>query len=111
MDNENYQGDEMQPLEPKIEITFKDVELTRLTLQPGQILMVKIYMDDLSQSAVAMLKTQLQSCFPDNRIMLFALPEGGRMEMDVLDTSLPDMSLKTPVCSNCSCGKKAMQEG
>lgn len=102
------------------ETKVKELEISKIALELGQVLVVKIFSDDTSQEDLAVLKGQLQSLFPNNRIMLFALPSDGKIEMDVLDTREPLLMAKEPVslcatptayCSNCNCGKKEALEG
>lgn len=95
------------------ELKIKEVEVTKLDLKPGQILTVKIYADDIWQEDLAELKEQLKELFPNNKIMLFALPIGSKIEMDVLDAvATVDCGLSpTSYCYDCSCGKKEKAEG
>lgn len=108
-----------------MELSLKEVEVTRLNLQPGEVLVAKIYADDIDEAHLRALKTQLKVLFPNNRIMLFALPIGSKIEMDVLDTrptsplAVPpevkavDLSCAEPTayCNSCACGKKERIEG
>lgn len=106
------------------DLKIKEVEVTRVNLQPGDLLAVKIYADDIDSNHLKALKAQLKALFPDNKIMLFALPIGSKIEMDVIDTRpvnpLAIPAGVTPVglcaeptayCNNCSCGKKEAIEG
>lgn len=104
------------------ELKINEIEVTKLNLQPGQILIVKIYADDTSQSDLGHLKHQLKQLFPNNKIMLFALPSGGKIEMDILDTGpivqpafadpAPSPCAEpTAYCNDCGCGKKERIEG
>jgi len=94
------------------ELKIKELEITKISLLPGQILAVKIFSDDVSQADLGMLRAQMKSLFPNNKIMLFALPTGGKIEMDILDTNPPKVTASscgpepTSYCNNCSCGKK-----
>lgn len=107
------------------ELKINEVEATKLNLQPGQVLIVKVYADDTSQNDLAQLRSQLKVLFPNNKIMLFALPSGGKIEMDVLDLGGPivqpafanPVSMTSPCaepasyCNDCACGKKERIEG
>jgi hypothetical protein len=107
------------------ELAIKEVELTRVNLQPGDVLMVKIYADDITPEHLKGLKAQLKVLFPDNKIILLALPIGSKIEMDVLDMrpvnplAIPagvtpvDLSCAEPTayCNSCGCGKKERIEG
>jgi hypothetical protein len=102
------------------DLKIKEVEVTRVNLQPGDLLAVKIYADDIDSNHLKALKAQLKALFPDNKIMLFALPIGSKIEMDVIDTQAPaipagftadgraDLNCSEPTsyCNDCACGKK-----
>ena len=98
------------------DLKITEVEATRLSLQPGEVLVVKIYADDINEIHLKALKAQLKTLYPDNKIMLFALPIGCKIEMDVLDTQAPaavasDCSQPNSYCNDCACGKKERIEG
>lgn len=104
--------------EPEGRLLIKEVEVTKLNLQPGDVLAVKVFADDINAHDLAGLRTQLQTLFKNNKIMLFALPSNGRIEMDVLDTKLPRSTepaspCAEPMsyCNDCGCGKKERIEG
>jgi hypothetical protein len=101
------------------ELKITEVEVTKLNLLPGQVLVVKVYVDDTSETDLSGLKRQLSTLFPNNKIMLFGLPVGGKIEMDVLDARSPldiptqavsPCSEPTAYCNSCSCGKKELIE-
>lgn len=107
-----------------MELSLKEIEITKLDLQPGQVLAVKVFADDISSRDLAQLKQQIQTFFPNNRIMLFAMPVDGRIEMDVIDTrplnlivNPPAVNITSPCaepasyCNDCGCGKKERIEG
>ena len=100
-----------------MEIKAVEIEISKVKLEPGQVLVVKVFADDTSQYDLALLKEQLKVYFPKNKIMLFSLPVGSKIEMDVLDTSVSPLIAKEPTvnlcgpeptafCNNCGCGKK-----
>lgn len=111
--------DEVIVKEPEGRLLIKEVEVTKLNLQPGDILAVKVFADDINAHDLAGLRTQLQTLFKNNKIMLFALPSNGRIEMDVLDTRLPGpvepqaspCAEPMSYCNDCGCGKKERIEG
>jgi hypothetical protein len=91
-----------------------EVKLTRIQLKPGEVLSVRIYSDAVDEMNLAMLKRQLTSIFPENRIMLFCLPTDGRMEIEVIAPEAQETgscALPTSYCNDCSCGKKERIEG
>lgn len=94
---------------------FDEVKLTKIKLEPGEVLSVRVFSDDLSEMSLAMLKRQLTSLFPSNRIMLFGMSRNDRMEIEVLAaTAAPHEEVSdsgscaapTSYCNDCGCGKK-----
>jgi hypothetical protein len=112
-------------------IAYDVVEISRLSLMPTDVLVVKIFADDCEEGDLAALKDLIKKQFPNNKIMLFSLPSDGRMEMDILDVGMPKEPMATTTesplaatapavnlsasptayCSSCSCGKKEAIEG
>lgn len=113
-------------------MNFTLAELTRIKLEPGEVLAVKLYGDDYDEANVHALQNQLKTLFPNNKIMVFMLPNGsdlqieaikGSMELapeekelikqnkelvDALNTPAPvaNCSLPASYCGDCGCGKK-----
>ena len=86
-----------------------EVKLTRIKLEPGEILSVRIYSNSVDEMQLAMLKRQLTSLFPDNRIMLFSMPSGDNMEIEAITPAEPEVGScaePTSYCNDCHCGKK-----
>lgn len=103
-------GEEERLMEPTPNgFAIDEVKLTRIKLEPGEVLSVRIYSDSVDEMGLAMLKRQLTSIFPDNRIMLFSMPTGDRLEIEAITPTGPEVSscaLPTSYCSDCHCGKK-----
>lgn len=97
------------------ELKINELDVMKLNLTPGQILIVKICADDVSQADLQQLRRQFKAVFPDNQIMLFGLPTGGEMEMSILDTEVKEKATNCSepmsYCNDCSCGKKERIEG
>jgi hypothetical protein len=112
-------------------MNFTLVELTRLKLEPDEVLSVKFYGDDYDVESIESLKKNLQSLFPNNKVMVFMLPNGTDLQMEAIKGSVEN-KLNTPVgeltnlpefgqnlndcsapanyCNSCTCGKKEMIE-
>lgn len=84
------------------------VELTKIRLEPGEVLSIRVYSDTIDSTDLAMLKRQLTSIFPENRIMLFAMSSRDKMEIEVIAAPQETNScaLPTSYCNDCHCGKK-----
>lgn len=115
-------------------MNFTLAELTKLTLEPGEILAVKLYGDDYDEDSVVALQSNFKSLFPNNKVMIFVLPVGHDLQMEKLSATMDiseltqeqqehvkkvnelvdnlnnDCSLPTSYCNNCSCGKKEALE-
>jgi hypothetical protein len=87
-------------------IKINEIEVTKINLQPGQILMASVYSDDISQADLSTLRIKLQTLFPDNKVILFGLPVDGKIEMSVIDTGVKENSGNRPGpvahCNNCT---------
>jgi hypothetical protein len=98
------------------EVTFKEVEVTKLNLQPGDVLAVVVKHDDLDNSSLEGLKRALQPAFPKNRIAVFGLSTDDEMKFSILSNPEPEQKLESvgcntqSYCSDCSCGKKERME-
>ncbi len=62
-----------------INVVFKEVEVAKIKLQPGDVLSVTIKGDDLTASDLHDLKDGFRKTFPDNKILMFMI----RDDMDV----------------------------
>lgn len=93
----------------KVEIT--EAEATKLTLEPGDHLMVRVKGDDhlLSQENVQSLTEALRKRFPDNQVSVFMLPLNAEMDFTVIKqvTQQENSCNNASVCANCNCGKAA----
>lgn len=104
-------------------MNFTLVELSRIKLEPGEVLSVKLYGDDYDDENVEGLKAHLQSLFPNNKVLMFVLPVNHDLQMEAIsanvenkvNTELTDLVEKlnsspcaepASYCNDCSCGKK-----
>lgn len=89
------------------EITFKEVEINKLNLQPDEVLVVKLKGDNFSAYDMDSLKMGFEGILPNNKVVLLALPNDSDIELTIAKGSeYPGLSY----CSDCSCGKKAIAE-
>jgi len=88
---------------------FDVVEVQRVNLQPGDVLMVTVKNDDLSQESVDMLRKQLQLVFPNNKVFVFAMGTSDDVQLSIVSQGENPVAECSPVgyCSDCDCGKKA----
>lgn len=87
-------------LSGSMQFGFDVVEVQRVGLQPGDVLMVTVKNDELTQKSVNNLRSQLQKVFPSNKVFVFAMGTTDDVKLSVVS--------QTPIgyCSDCSCGKK-----
>lgn len=86
-------------------MNFTLVELTRINLMPGEVLSVKLYGDDYEDMDLAGLQKSLESMFPNNKVMMFVLPAGKDLQMEVISGNLenkPDMDLAPELAAHQS---------
>jgi hypothetical protein len=87
---------------------FDVVEVQRVGLTPGDVLMVTVKNDDLTQESVDMLRNQLQIVFPNNKVFVFAMKTVDDVQLSIVSQSENPVASCGPVgyCSDCDCGKK-----
>lgn len=84
------------------EIKINQIEVQKINLQPGDVLMVTVQHEDVNEEALYALKNTLTGIFPDNKIMLFSMSSEGYVKFTVASQSQPQKNY----CEDCDCGKK-----
>ena len=91
-----------------MEIKLNEVDVQKLNLQPGEVLVVKIRSDEISQYDVQRLSEGLKSFFTNNKVIILAVGAN-----DSIDLTVAKESEYTPIereteesccrgCSNCT---------
>lgn len=89
------------------EIKLNEVDVQRLNLQPGEVLVVKVKSDALNDEAMYQLRKGLLGYFPNNKVIVLGHAEDESIDLTIAKGSeYPE----TQYCSDCSCGKKAAAE-
>lgn len=92
------------------EITFKEVEATKLNLQLGDVLTVTVKDEDIGQEGLWSLQKKLASIFPNNEVLIFGMGSNSELKFTVT-SKLEAVSCGTQsYCSDCNCGKKEQAE-
>jgi hypothetical protein len=105
MNEDNSDPRQMDPLPGGFD--FSEVEIAKLALKPGEVLAIRVYSSIVDDMDLAMLRRQLASVFPDNKILLFALPSGDKMDISVIaKEEAASCAAPTSYCNDCGCGKK-----
>lgn len=97
------------------EVLLNEVDVQTLDLKPGQVLMVTVKHDDVSQDSLQALQRQFIKIFPDNKVLVFNVGTEGDIKLVVIDQpAAPEKKVDScgPVgyCEDCSCGKKEAME-
>ena len=87
------------------EFRLKELDVQRINLQPGDVLMVTLKHDDINQSSMEALRRQFKVVFPNNRTFIFGMGSDGDVKLAVVNEA-PIVSY----CNNCDCGKKELAE-
>lgn len=66
----------------ELKLTFTNVDVTRVNLQPGDVLMVTVKSDADSES-LSYLNERLQYFFPDNKIVVFGIQKGDSVDFTI----------------------------
>lgn len=85
------------------ELKATEIQLTRLALNPGEVLAVKITSLDVTQADLTVLEDQMKLLFPNNKVMLFCMSPNDSISFEAIKGSEP---VPAQFCSDCNCGKK-----
>ena len=94
-----------------MELTLKEAEITRLNLQPGDVLTVTVKDPDVDMNNLELLRKMFIQCFPNNKVMLFGLSENSEIKFTVTSADPTPSCGTQSYCTDCSCGKKEQAEG
>jgi len=90
------------------EITFKEVEVQKLNLQPGEVLVVSVKSNEINEEGLSHLGTGLRNIFPNNKVVVLAVEPEGSIDLTIaIQAEYP----QTNYCTDCNCGKKTAYEG
>lgn len=94
------------------ELTLKEVEVTKLNLNPGDVLTITIKSDDVDQYSLNSFRDVVKTAFPSNRVILLSVGLDDSVNFTVVaDPNVEASGCSTSsFCSDCSCGKKEMYE-
>src|SRR4051812_12160887 len=107
-------------------------QISLLKLNPQDVLMVKLTSEDISDAGMEALRDMLQSNFPNNKVLVFALKTIDELVFEVvspatinalknipatsdleLNNAVQEMSCATApkgYCNDCNCGKREAAE-
>ena len=87
------------------------LEIHKLNLVPGDILMVTVKRDDLDESDIDMLKTMLKSKFANNDVVIFGMSPGDDVNFNVVKREEPVDNGCSGDCGNCACKQEGTENG
>lgn len=95
-------------------LVLKEIEFQKISLKPGETLVVKLIGDEFLQDAVQLagFKDSLSRRFTGNSVLVMALPTGTQAEFSAITENKEISSCATGnFCADCNCGKKEQFEG
>jgi hypothetical protein len=87
-------------------IEFNIAEISKISLNPGDVLVVKLMGDEYADFDLHSLKAALDSVFPNNKVLVTTIPSEHDMKIEIISSPAAS-SCAVSVCSDCSCGKAA----
>lgn len=103
--------------EELMELKFNEVEVQKLGMKPGEVLIVKIRSDELTQAAMASLRSGFANLLPNNRVVVLGVDNAGSIDLTIASSEEYPEEVKPKVdcstinyCDGCSCGKKEAYE-
>ena len=94
----------------RMQVGFDVVEVQRVGLKEGDVLMVTVKNDDMSQAALDALRYQLSLVFPSNKVFIFGMGTGDDVKFTAVSKEEVAKLENVGYCSNCNCGKKERAE-
>jgi hypothetical protein len=76
------------------ELTFKFAELNKINLGPNDVLSVKLTGDNIDYPTMKSLKSMLDGVFPNNKVMIFALPPESDILFEVIKPTSTESETK-----------------
>ena len=89
-----------------MELKINEVDVQKLNLQPGEVLVVKVKSDQVSADDIQSLCEGLKEFFPNNKVVVLAVEEGGDINLTTIKDSC---NIDTNCCGECNC-KTKMEE-
>lgn len=71
----------------KMEIKINEVEVTKLNMQPGEILVIKIKNDHMDQSDLQLFKDGFKKLLPNNQVVVLGIDTSGDIQLTTIAKS------------------------
>jgi hypothetical protein len=69
----------------EMETIVRQIDLQKLSLGPGDVLVVKLKGDCFTESNMDSLKAGFSNLFPNNKIVILCTPEGNEIELTAIE--------------------------
>lgn len=90
------------------ELKLNEVEVQKLNMQPGEVLVVKVRSDEADRASIDNLSAGLKKIFTKNKVVVLAVGSDGQIDLTIAkESEYPQLNY----CTDCFCGKKANYEG
>lgn len=94
-----------------MEISLKEVEVTKLNLQPGDTLAITIKNDYVTGKDIRDLKEHFSTVFKGNKVIILSVGSNDDIKYSVVSESQNLGCGAQSYCADCNCGKKEQVEG
>jgi hypothetical protein len=93
-----------------MEITIKEVEVHKLQVEPGDVVVVNVKSDDLNEFVMSHLKEQFEILLQPYgaKVAILGMGEKDDLKIDVISENRDNKNIS--YCSDCNCGKKEAYE-
>ena len=91
-----------------IEITLKEVEVAKLNLEPGDVLIVKVKSDRVAEHNFEHLEKEFNHVFKNNKVFVIGMYSEDDLQFSVVKEET--RSCGPSFCDDCTCGKKEQSE-
>ena len=92
-----------------MELSLNQIDVQKLNLQPGEVLIVTIKNNEVTQENILPLRENLSRLFPNNKVIFLLLSEDSDVNLTTIsttDTKSVSSCDTGNFCNDCSCGKK-----
>lgn len=96
-----------------MELQINEAEVQKINLQPGDVLIVKVKSDEITQASMNGLSEGLKDIFPNNKVVVLATESTGQIDLTIASQSEYPEKVEVKqdcstvnYCNSCSCGKK-----
>lgn len=107
------EGSMPTPEENQMEVSLNLLDVAKIDLEPGDVLVVKCKGKDFEDPSVLQsLQEQFKMLFPYNKIAMFFLGDN-EMNLEIVKSDIPaalNSCSGGNYCSDCTCGKKEQAE-